>query len=196
VQFGAVRSANASVGAYTLEAMGDFRFDYDFIKSRYDYELQRKEQLTAALTLPVAVLSALGGAIVAMARSFSYADAILTWAFAAALIAQGIAFFASLTYLAHAYHRQTYVFLPLLEEIDGSRDEFLEFAPGMAGGEAEVLDAFENQMRKRMIDAADRNTQTNDERSSMLHRARLALYAVLVSVALSGIPYVIDQVRY
>lgn len=176
--------------------MSKFRFDFDFIKNRYDYELQRKEQLTSALTLPVAVLSALGGAIVAMARSFSYQDVVLTWPFASILVAEAITFFACLTYLARAYHRQTYVFLPLLESIDRSRDEFLEFAPGMAGGEAEVLDAFETQMRKRMIDAADRNTQTNDDRSGMLHRARLALYGVLVAVALSGIPYVVDQVRY
>jgi len=66
----------------------------------------------------------------------------------------------------------------------------------MAGGEGEVLDAFENQMRERMIDAADRNTQTNDERSGLLHRARLALFAVLFLTAVTGIPYVIDQVRY
>src|SRR2546428_9362621 len=143
--------------------MSQFRFDFDFLRNRYDYELQRKEQLTTALTLPVAVLSALGGAIVAMARSFSYREALLTWSFGSVLSADGLAFFVCLVYLARAYHRQTYVFLPLLGEIDKSREEFLEFATVMAGGEAEVLEAFENQMRQRMIDAADRNTQTNDE---------------------------------
>ena len=44
--------------------MAEFQFDFDFLKSRYDYELQRKEQLTTALTLPVAVLTGLGGAII------------------------------------------------------------------------------------------------------------------------------------
>ncbi|HUE90038.1 MAG TPA: hypothetical protein VMO26_28490 [Vicinamibacterales bacterium] len=88
------------------------------------------------------------------------------------------------------------MFLPLLGEIDQSREEFLEFAPAMAGGEREVLDAFENQMRRRMIDAADRNTQTNDARSGLLHRARLALYAILVLSAGCGLPYVVDQVRH
>ena len=55
------------------------KFDFDFLKSRYDYELQRREQLTAALTLPVGVLTVLGGAMTAMARSFSYQDGLLTW---------------------------------------------------------------------------------------------------------------------
>ncbi len=176
--------------------MSQFRFDFDFLKNRYDYELQRKEQLTTSLTLPVAVLSVLGGAIVAMARSFSYRETLLTSSFGPVLGAEALAFFACLVYLARAYHRQTYVFLPLLGKIDRSREEFLEFASVMAGGEAEVVEAFENQMRQRMIDAADRNTQTNDERSGLLHRARLALYAVLVLTAVAGIPYVIDQVRF
>ena len=29
------------------------KFDFDFLKDRYDYELKRKDQITAALTLPV-----------------------------------------------------------------------------------------------------------------------------------------------
>lgn len=122
----------------------------------------RCDPLTTALTLPVAVLSVLGGAIVAMARSFSYTESQLTFVFAGVVIADSVTFVMCLWYLAQAYHRQTYVFLPLLAEIDRSRDEFLEFAPAMAGGEEEVLEAFEKQMRQRMIDAADRNTQTND----------------------------------
>lgn len=176
--------------------MSQFRFDFDFLKSRYDYELQRKEQLTTALTLPVAVLSALGGAVIAMARSFSYRDALLTGSFGLVFVVDCAAFFVCLVFLASAYHRQTYVFLPLLRDIDRSREEFLDFSSAMAGGETEVLEAFENQMRGRMIDAADGNTQTNDERSGLFHRARSALYAVLFFTAVGGIPYVIDQVRY
>ena len=55
------------------------KFDFDFLKDRYDYELQRREQLTSAITLPVGVLTVLGGAMAAMARSFSYEDTLLTW---------------------------------------------------------------------------------------------------------------------
>lgn len=62
------------------------KFDFDFLKDRYDYELQRREQLTAALTLPVGVLTVLGGAMAAMARSFSYEDSLLTWIFGMGII--------------------------------------------------------------------------------------------------------------
>ena len=33
------------------------KFDFNFLKDRYDYELKRKDQITAALTLPVGVLT-------------------------------------------------------------------------------------------------------------------------------------------
>jgi hypothetical protein len=48
--------------------------DFDFIKDRYDFELDRKDKLTASLTLPAAVLSALGSAMAFMTGRFSYQD--------------------------------------------------------------------------------------------------------------------------
>lgn len=181
---------------HNRDRMTLFRFDFDYLKNRYDFELQRKEQLTAQLTLPVAVLGLLGSAIVAMARSFSYREMALAIPFVILLGGAALAFLVCLVYLGRSYHRQTYVFLPMLEDTDMSRTEFLKFAPVMAGGEAEVLAEFEKQMRGRIINAADRNTQTNDLRSGLLHRARLALFAVLVLSTVAGLPYVIDQVRF
>lgn len=45
-----------------------FRFDFEYVKSRYDYELQRKEQLNGQLGLPVAVLGSFGSVISATLR--------------------------------------------------------------------------------------------------------------------------------
>ena len=69
------------------------KFDFDFLKSRYDNELKRKEQITTALTRPVSVLFILGTLMIAMAQSFSYMDGFLTCLF---LIFLGLAAFASL----------------------------------------------------------------------------------------------------
>ena len=131
-----------------------------------------------------------------MVRSFSYMDRLLIGTFWFALAGTALSFLVCLVYLAQSYHRQTYVFLPLLTDTDQSREEFLKFAPVMAGGEAEVLHEFEKQMRGRIINAADSNTQTNDERSAFLHRARLALFAVLLFATIAGLTYVVDQVRF
>lgn len=51
---------------------------FDFLKDRYDFELERKDKLTAALTLPVGVLTGLGSLLAVMARSFTFRDPVLT----------------------------------------------------------------------------------------------------------------------
>jgi ABC-type Na+ efflux pump permease subunit len=170
--------------------------DFGFIKSRYDFELQRREQLTTALTLPVGILGLLGGAIIAMARSFSYNDSRLTVAFGTLLSFDAVAFAACLIVLGRVYHRQTYMYLPLLGDLERTRETFLEAAQVMAGGEAEVLEAYDRELRRHVIEAADRNTVNNDERSRLLYWARLSLFAVLALTATAGLPYVVDQVRY
>lgn len=102
--------------------------DFEFLRNRYDYELQRKEQLNASLNLPVGLLGGLGSLLALMARAFSYRDPVLTWMFAPFLIAAVVSFFSCLVQLARAYHRQKYVYLPLLQDLEKSRDEFVEFA--------------------------------------------------------------------
>ena len=66
----------------------------------------------------------------------------------------------------------------------------------MAGGVDEVIDDFEDELTRRIIDAADRNTRSNDRRSKFLHWSRVSLFAVLISVACSGVLYVFDQKRF
>ena len=90
------------------------KFNFDFLKDRYDYELKRKDQITAALTLPVGILIALGAAMAAMARSFSYTDGYLTWCFLLSLGSAAVAFFLCVVNLGRAI---TIWELPLLSEL-------------------------------------------------------------------------------
>ena len=106
---------------------GAARMDLKFAKDRYDYELQRKEQLTTALTLPVTALSILGGAVIAMTRSFSYRDSLLTVGFGSLIVLDVVALFVCLVYLGRAYHRQKYVYLPLLKELEEWEEEYRQF---------------------------------------------------------------------
>lgn len=170
--------------------------DREFFKDRYDFELTRKESLTAALALPVGILSGLGSVLAYMARGFTYRDPVLTWIFALGLAFAGAAFLSCLSLLGRAYLAQTYVYLPLLRELADSKSQFLEYAKVMGGGEAEVLEDFEKDFERRIIDAADRNTKSNDHRSKFLHWGRLSLFVLLGLTAIAGIPYVIDQVRF
>ena len=185
------------------------KFNFNFQKDRYDYELKRKDQITAALTLPVGILFALGAAIAAMARSFSYTDGYLTWCFLLSLSLAGVAFLLCVVFLGLAYHRQTYWYLPLLSELQTPRELYkqiyLRGSYNQTGSwdidssqeEQAVDDFFQHELEPQLIDAADKNTKTNDRRSDFyLYWARVMIFAVLVSTTFAVIPYVVDQVRY
>ena len=169
--------------------------DFEFLKDRYDFELQRKEQLNAALTLPVAVLSGLGGAIVAMARSFTYRDELVTRAFLIALGLDLSAFLVCLVFLGLAYHRQHYRYLERLASLERWKQGYAEMLGRWGFPSYNVNTLLKEYLRGRIIEAADRNTENNDKRSIDLSRARASLFAVLFFTAAAGIPYVIDQVR-
>ncbi len=170
--------------------------DFDFLKSRYDFELQRREQQTASLGLPVGVLGGLGSVMALMARSFTWSDKLLTALFAPLLVLDIVAFAVCMVFLSRVYHRQTYVYLPKLTDLDNTLQEWRDFytEAKTTGGADE--DFFEHEFRKRIIDATDRNTDINDERSALLYWARVALLTVLWLTTFAGIPYVADQVRH
>ncbi len=171
--------------------------DFEFVKDRYDFELDRKEKLTAALTLPVGVLSVLGGALTAMARSFTYSNQLVTGFFVVFVVSAVASFFVCAYRLIRAYHAQTYVYLPLLSEFERYEEEDQEWRSYVehTGGDLSAEDDFDAWLRKRIINAADENTRSNDRRSKWLHQSRMWLFAVFCSTALAGIPYVADQAR-
>lgn len=171
--------------------------DFDFLKSRYDFELQRREQQTASLGLPVGILGGLGSVMALMARSFSWSDSALTFFFVPLLVVAIVAFVICMIQLSRVYHRQTYVYLPKLVDLENTLTEWREFYKDakVPDGEADD-DFFEHEFRKRIIDATDRNTDINDERSALLYWARVALLAVLWLTTFAGIPFVADQVRH
>ena len=168
----------------------------EFLKQRYDFELDRKDKLTAALALPVGVLGVLGSAGIAMIRTFTYRDPTLKLMFVVVAAAGIVAFTVCLFLLARAYLAQTYVYLPLLQEMLHFEQEMIGLVGVMAGGEAEVREDFERELRRRIIAAADANTASNDRRSKWLHWSRIALFVTVGFVYIAGFVYVADQLRF
>jgi hypothetical protein len=170
--------------------------DFEFINNRYDFELTRKESLTDALTFPVGVLSGLGSVIGIMARGFTYRDSVLDELFAFAVTGSGCAFVGSLILLARAFVAQTYVHLPTLNDLETAVSEFDEFNTYVESIGGEVEETFEDDLRKRIIEAADRNSESNERRARFLHWGRVSLLWLLGFTAATGFVYVIDQVRF
>jgi hypothetical protein len=161
--------------------------DLPFLIARYDRELDRKDNLTAAVGLPVTIVAALGGLIVTMANGFTYKTDTLTTAFVFALLLDTIFGGLCLFWLAKNYSGSEYEFVPRLGELEETRAAMEE--------EGEPRDLFEDLLRGSIIKAADANAKTNDTRSAFMDRANRILVFVLVTAALTGVLYVIDQVR-
>lgn len=176
----------------TSEASPD-PLDFAFIKGRYDFELQRREHLTAALSLPVGVLSGMGSLMVVMARSFVFDSLGLGLLFYVPLAAAAGCFAACLFKLSQAYHRQSYVYLPPLAELERALQEWRAFYEE-AGYEGAERDFFLHDLRGRVIEAADRNTRNNDERSSLLYQARIHLFGLLAAISVAGLIYTLNQI--
>lgn len=168
---------------------------FEFIKDRYDFELLRKEQLTTALALPVGILGGLGSLLAVMVRSFHFHRDPTTAVFVALTAGAIVSFFSCMFQLARAYHRQKYRFLPLLRELNEKLEEWKGFyeTAGYAGAEQ---DFFVHDLRSSIIDAADRNTENNDSRSSMIYWARVWLFWLLGFATGAGVVYVANQVRF
>ena len=177
-----------------------------FLKDRYDYELKRKDQITAALTLPVGVLIALGTVMAAMARSFSYRDGYLTWCFLIFLLLAAVAFL-----LCVVLPRPCLPSSNVLVSTAAKRTpEDPREVAGRRLHKGSVLrrtrervshqrgeDLFQRVLEMRIIGAADENTKNNDMRGDRyLYRARVAIFVVLGLTAITGVTYVLDQVRY
>lgn len=138
-----------------------------------------------ACRAPVGILTALGGLIAIMARSFTYHDRALTQWFLGFLAVDLVAFVGCLVCLGVAWHRHGYEYMPFVGELERSRQEFEAYFhddPTTAAQE------FEARLRRSIIEAADTNTQNNDDRSKYLYWARIGLFAVLTLSALAGVP--------
>ena len=198
-------SLRRRVGALPIK----MKFDFDFLKDRYDYELKRKDQITAALTLPVGILIALGTVMVAMAQSFSYTGGYLTWFFLPFLVSSAVAFLLCVVCISFAYHRQKTWYLQPLSKLQKTRETWRGFykeiyrrAPGDSSLSDEQLfqeadDLFQDELQTKIIEAADHNKRTNDVRSNVyLYWARVVMFVSLTLTAIAGISYVVDQVRF
>lgn len=173
--------------------MNGFKLDDEYLKERYDFELERKDKLTDALAFPVGILTALTGGVALLAQNFSYKTGGITTAFISIVVGDFFAFLVCVVFLVIAYHSREYRYIERLKELYAHLHKLREYysdGPGDEGAE----ELFEEQFRYRIIEAADRNALSNDKRTGYLERARFWLIAVIVFSIAAGIVYVADAV--
>lgn len=164
-------------------------FDLSFLKDGYDAELERKDALSEALTLPAGVLGALVSALAIMGQGFLYQAGQATAFFIAFLAADGVCLLGCLIYLGLAYHGRKYMYLPRLGELVDAQRDLLRWHADNGSSEAEADKEFHAHLKERLVEAADRNALNNDRRGAFLFAARVWLFVLLAMTAVTAIAY-------
>jgi len=170
----------------------------EFYKTHYALEVARKTNLTAALSLPVGVVSGIAGALVIMAKEahapLSVGDLVELGAIALSAIACSLSGY----FLFRSLYNFTYGYTPTPLQLKKYKDQLAAFhasagrpqAEANELAEAETLDYIDTEYAKN----ADRNAKNNDIKSSYLHRANGAMIAAVGFGAVAGVVYVFNSV--
>jgi hypothetical protein len=168
--------------------------DPDFAEREYRYQLQRRHDLLNSVSLPVAVLTALGSLLVVVATGFSYRGRV-TIPFVCALAIAAILFALSVTSLLRAYLGATHRFIPELGSIASFKDDLETFYVGLGYPPEHAMPDFGEQLTQWYVTATDYNRAINNRVSAHLMRAAQGITGVLIALAVCGILYVVDALR-
>lgn len=166
--------------------------DFELLREQYAFELSRKQQLESSLTLPVAVLTALGGVAFSYGKSFTYARNIKTVMFSVALLGAILSFTTVFYHLIKATHRFKYEVIPSSMELLKYYEEAKEYytivgAPFQADGE------FEHRLKRAYATASSKNRHNNISKAAFLYRANMGLVAGAIFLALCAAPYLVNE---
>jgi hypothetical protein len=196
---GSIRDTAARAGAGTSEPAVSSPLGTDILWRQYERELDRHDKIVASLTLPVGVLTALGGGLGVLLQKFSYELIWPTRVFVTVAAMDAVAIVLTVYFLVRCYFGQKYGYLPRLVQLQGHYDALRKYHETYSNASGNADSDFEDYLRDKLIEANERSSFSNDEKSAFRYRASQCLTAVLVLTVVSSVPYgvdVIQQVRH
>jgi len=166
----------------------------EFYKTHYERELTRKTELTAALSIPLGIISVLVGALVVMAKELHLPLSPLELLQGTAIGLGALASLFSTYFLVRSLYHFAYGYVATPLEIQQYQARLVAFhvSEGMLPADAknlseeETLDYIDSEYAKY----ADRNAKNNDIKSTFLHQANGAMIAAVLCAAVAGGAYV------
>lgn len=175
--------------------------DIDFLKEIYKNELDRSVQFRTAVTMPLGLLTVLGGLLGTMVMGFSYVPGAPTTIFVC-LIAVDVALFTMVAwYLIKAIYGNSvggfsYSHLPtagqLLSYWKGLEDYYHGATQDQIDATNEIKYDFDEFLVSRLVEAADYNSEVNALKSQSRHGAIRYLIVLLLATAATGAVYIYE----
>jgi len=171
----------------------------EFYQDLYRLELERREQLNGALSLPVGLLTLLGGLLVIMLKESSWIGGAAQVVFLILVGAATVSLLASAVQLARSFWGYSFQYLAkskdLLQWHSKLVSHFREFGSPDTQPELEAEREFETRAIGRLAEATSFNATQNDRRSEHLFWANGLVLLTLVLTGLAGIPYALTGPR-
>ncbi len=164
-------------------------------RESYFEELKRRDGLTKAITIPIAVLSIIGGILFYVVSDITRLERFIDWTQLTVVFFSVTGIGISIYYLVRSYFNYPYEYAPTILQLRECRNELKEYNRqyGIAQTDAELDENVYEYYYESLAKSVHRNTINNDSKSGRLHLANLFMIVALVLVFIAGIISVIDS---
>lgn len=165
------------------------------MKEQYYFELNRRQQIEGAVTLPIAVLTGLTGVAFSFVKLFAYSSGYLTYIFLVCVLAAFLALIAAFYYIVRVMHRYKYLVLPSCNDLLAYSTNNKAYYRALNRSESEAEKEFEDELERSYAEAASVNMENNISRAAFLYRANIGLVLGVIFMALSAVPFTVSEAR-
>lgn len=159
--------------------------ELDFVLDRYDKELERRDDITAAVNFPITILVIFGSALVAMSKDMPLDGGPLDASFVTSMAGTVMVVGVALWNYSWAYLGQKYEYLPTLGLLEEASEE---------SSDEEEEEEFEANLRRSIIEASDSNNFANETRQAYMEQGNIFLLLAAIFTAVTGGFYVFEQI--
>ena len=162
---------------------------HQFYKDHYFYEAEKAHKLTGSLTLPIGILTIIGGALTATIEPIG---AHVGFMEVTRLLFQAIAWISILAagyFVVRSRFRYVYDYIPTPQQVSDYRDYLISSSDSTGAVASKVDDKLERWINSSYAQCAHTNTLNNDKKSTYLHSANVFIIFALIFTILSAGPY-------
>ena len=165
----------------------------EFFKDLYNAELERRENISSALVIPIGVLTLLGSGLIYLMQNYKLFADVESSLIGIFLIIATSLFCFSIYLLIRSYFGYTYKFLPDSKSLQQYWNKLGEYYREQKRDEQTADIEFELYIENSYVEATTDNAWNNDSKSEFLHRANRAMIWCLGIIIVCSIPILLSK---
>jgi hypothetical protein len=159
----------------------------------YVHEWARRDQLAAALGIPLGLVMALGSGLAFLVTNYSLSNEPLCWAFLSFLSFATYGLLRAGYFLVRSYHGFTYSRHPYSGQLLAHWEDLKKCHENFHEPNGSASEEFENGLIQALAAATDINAKNNRIKSAYLYRAVSAIIFSLVFTLAAAVPAIFES---